>query len=154
MIDARSSSEPHRDRAWPDDRFAQKPTSRRQGIHETHPTRPPTLRNTATSLPHILHQGNRSGSAPRMLYRKKGFDGALDLRTVEYFDVPNHIIHQIKDDHSAIDVQGVAPVRAFVGPRTRRSRPCVEGTAEGICASTSARDFQGTNLSGQVWLAA
>jgi hypothetical protein len=55
----RSSYAPHRDRTWPDGRFDQKPTSRRQGIHETHPTRPPTLRNTAPSLPHILNQGNR-----------------------------------------------------------------------------------------------
>ena len=59
----RSSYEPHRDRTWPDGRFAQKPTSRRQGIRETHPTRPPTLRNTASSLPHILHQGNLWGMA-------------------------------------------------------------------------------------------
>jgi hypothetical protein len=56
----RSSYEPHRDRIWPDDRFAQKPTSRRQGIHETHPARPPTLGNTAPSLPNTLHQGIRS----------------------------------------------------------------------------------------------
>ena len=57
----RSSYEPHRDRTWRDSRIVQKPTSRRQGIRETHPTRPPTLRNTATSLPHILHQGNMCG---------------------------------------------------------------------------------------------
>ena len=59
----RSFYEPHHDRIRPDGRFAQKPTSRRQGIHETHPTRPPTLRNTASSLPHILNQGNMYSEA-------------------------------------------------------------------------------------------
>jgi hypothetical protein len=55
----RSAYEPHRDRTWPHGRFAQKPTSRQQGIHETHPARPPTLRNTASSLPHTFYQGIR-----------------------------------------------------------------------------------------------
>jgi hypothetical protein len=57
-VECRSSYEPHRDRIRPGDRFVQKSTSRRQGILETHPAGPPTLRKHRTVSTHSLHQGN------------------------------------------------------------------------------------------------